>query len=105
MDKRINLLNSIKERLNNLTNNNMIVEYNNKEYDRLKAIMINENILSGLEVNEKTFLRNEVYAESCQESKLCYHIYPIITAKPKLITKEFEFSDNYNKEKIIKVKV
>jgi hypothetical protein len=107
MDKSIHLLNSLKTRLTNLvTNKNRITQnekLNTVEYSRLKAAMINDNILSGYAVNERTFHNNEVYAESNQEI-LSYHIYPLLK---KSSTKEPEHNnqeEHLNMDKSIKIK-
>ena len=54
-------------------------DYKSKgEYLRLRAYMLNEHILSGLAIDETTFYKNEVYAESSHDGKLYYPIYPLL---------------------------
>lgn len=93
MDKRINLLNTLKKRLNDLVyNRNSLNKDDNTittEYLRLKSIMLNEHILSGLVFDEYTFNKNKVYAESTKDGKINYHIYPLIHNEEKQDKHEF----------------
>ena len=83
MDKRINLLNTLKKRLNNLIPNQNSKKYSKKtslqniEYSRLRAILLNEYIQSGIAFDEFTFNKVEAYSEFSDLGEFTFHIYPI----------------------------
>ena len=108
MDKRINLLNSIKNKLTHLVTLYNINENEGPqtiEASRLKTAMINENILSGFAINDNLFKDNEVYAES-NKGKLNYHIYPNLDhLKPYLGLAQNEQEEHIDREKTIKVQM
>jgi len=83
MDERINLLNTLKNRLNNLIPNQNSKKYSKKtslqniEYSRLRALLLNECVQSGMAFNEFTFNKVEAYSEFSNHGQLNFHIYPI----------------------------
>lgn len=92
MDKRINLLNTLKKRLNSLVyNQNTLNKDDNTistEYLRLKSMMLKEHIWTGLVFDDSLFNKNEVYAETTKDGKLNYHIYPLMNNLEKQYTQE-----------------
>ena len=108
MDKRISLLNSIKNKLMYIVTPSAIDENyvpRTIEASRLKTVMINENILSGFAVRDNIFNNNEVYAESNQ-GKLNYHIYPNLDkSKPYVGLAQNGQKEKLEREQTIKAQV
>jgi hypothetical protein len=87
MDKRIKILNRLKNKLNNY-----IAEGNSRKEDwteintrtkehflnnsRLQAQMFSENIKLGIVMREGFLLNSNVFAESNKNGVITYHIYP-----------------------------
>jgi len=94
MDKRINLLNTLKKRLNNLIPNQnnkkncKKTSLQNIEYSRLRAILLNEYIQSGMAFDEFTFNKVEAYSEFSDFGEFNFHIYPINTDLPESLERE-----------------
>jgi hypothetical protein len=83
MDVRISLLNTLKKQLNNRAINknsgkNIKTTPGNQEYSRLRAILLDEYVQSGMAFDEFTFNKAEVYSEFSAQGQLNFHIYPVI---------------------------
>jgi hypothetical protein len=81
MDKRIKLLNTLDERLDNLVNSQ--VRKHSKttedaEYPRLRAILLDGCVQSGIALDEASFREAEAYSEFSARGQLNFHVYPLI---------------------------
>ena len=83
MDKRINLLNILKNQLNKLVKRgqkdsmaNQIPRYESTNLSNIRALLLRENIQLGLTINERSLEKSEIYSEISANGGLKFHIYP-----------------------------
>jgi len=83
MDKRINLLNILKNKLNNLISSgskqsktNLTNRTQSTCVSNIRALMLNENVHIGLTIDEKSLEKSEIYSEMNVNGGLKFHIYP-----------------------------
>ena len=83
MDKRINLLNILKNQLNKLVKSgqkdskaNQIPGYESTNLSNIRALLLRENVQLGLTINERSLEKSEIYSETSANGDLKFHIYP-----------------------------
>jgi hypothetical protein len=83
MDKRINLVNILKNQLNKLVTSGKKYSKSNQtsgnrctNLSNIRALLLSENIQLGIAINEKSLEKSEIYSEMSANGGLKFHVYP-----------------------------
>jgi hypothetical protein len=83
MDKRISLLNILKNKLSKQIANgskqskpNLTYRTQSTSLSNIRALLLSENVHIGLAIDEKSLEKSEIYSEMNVNGGLKFHIYP-----------------------------